>query len=131
MSLKLSNNNNNMNKHRNKILTVDDEPDNALTIKKGLEHNGFEVDSFTDPILALNNIRNNSSLYDTIILDVKMPNLDGLQLYKEIRDINKGVKVCLFSAVQPNFEEYKKVCKSFDEKYLLKNQCLLVSWLNE
>lgn len=98
----------------------DDEPDNALTIKKGLEYNGFEVDSFTDPLLALDNIRSNSSQYDTIILDVKMPNLDGLQLYSKIRDINKKVKVCLFSAAQPDFEEYKKVCSSFDEKYFIK-----------
>lgn len=100
------NNNNNKN---SKILSVDDEPDNAFIIKKGFEYNGFEVDSFTDPVLALDNIRNNSLAYDTIILDVKMPILDGLQLYKKIRDMNKKVKVCLFSAVQPDFEKYRKV----------------------
>ena len=111
------NNNNNKN---NKILSVDDEPDNAFIIKKGLEYNGFDVDSFTDPVLALDNIKNNSSAYDTIILDVKMPNLDGLQLYKRIRVMNKKVKVCLFSAVQPDFEEYRKVCSSFDEEYFIK-----------
>jgi DNA-binding response OmpR family regulator len=111
------NNNNNKN---NKILSVDDEPDNAFIIKKGLEYNGFEVDSFTDPVLALDNIRNNSLAYDTIILDVKMPILDGLQLYKMISDMNKKLKVCLFSAVQPDFEKYRKVCASFDEKYFIK-----------
>jgi YesN/AraC family two-component response regulator len=49
-----------------------------------------------------------------------MPILAGLQLYKMISDTNKKVKVCLFSAVQPDFEKYRKVCASFDEKYFIK-----------
>ena len=54
-----------------KILVIDDEPDVTYTIKNVLEDNGFEVDTFTDSILALENYKAN--LYDLVILDIKMP----------------------------------------------------------
>lgn len=68
----------------NKILLVDDEPDVTYTIKNILEDNAFQVDSFTDPILALNNYKVN--FYDLIILNIKMPKMDGFELYSEIRE---------------------------------------------
>jgi DNA-binding response OmpR family regulator len=62
-----------------RILLVDDEPDIIFTIKKILEENGFKVDSFNDPILALNYYKVN--FYDLVILDIKLPNMDGFELY--------------------------------------------------
>ena len=59
-----------------KILLVDDEPDVTYTIKNILEDNGFAVDTFNDPILALNNYKFN--FYDLVILDIKMPKLMDL-----------------------------------------------------
>ncbi len=55
-----------------KILIIDDEPDVTYTIKTILEDHGFEVDAFTDSILALDNYKAN--FYNLIILDIKMPN---------------------------------------------------------
>ena len=57
-----------------KILVIDDEPDLTYTLKNILEDNGFEVDLFNDPILALNNYKVN--FYDLVILDIKMPKMD-------------------------------------------------------
>jgi DNA-binding response OmpR family regulator len=57
-------------------LLVDNEPDVLLTEKIVLEQYGFKVDSFTDPLLALENFRAN--VYDMIILDIKMPEMNGL-----------------------------------------------------
>jgi two-component system response regulator ChvI len=62
-----------------RILLVDDEPDIIFTIKKILEENGFKVDSFNDPILALNSYKSN--FYDLVILDIKLPKMDGFELY--------------------------------------------------
>jgi DNA-binding response OmpR family regulator len=67
-----------------KILLVDDEPDITYTIKNLLEENGFKVDEFNDPILALNNYQVN--FYDLVILDLKMPKMDGFELYIKIRE---------------------------------------------
>jgi DNA-binding response OmpR family regulator len=53
------------------VLIVDDEPDINMTVTTVLEENGFQVDSFTDPLLALENFRKQAGLYDLIIFDIK------------------------------------------------------------
>ena len=58
-----------------KILLIGDEPDLTCTIKKILEGNGFKVDTFNDLILALNYYKVN--FYNLVILDIKMPRMDG------------------------------------------------------
>jgi two-component system response regulator ChvI len=64
---------------------VDDESDVIFTLKIVLEENGFKVDSFTDPLVALENFRGEAGQYDIILLDVKMPNINGFELHREIR----------------------------------------------
>ncbi|HEY6657995.1 MAG TPA: response regulator [Nitrososphaeraceae archaeon] len=63
---------------------MDDEPDVTYTIKNILENNGFTLDTFNDPILSLNYYKVN--FYDLIILNIKMPKMDGFELYSEIRE---------------------------------------------
>ena len=67
-----------------KLLIIDDEPDITFTIKSIMEENDFKVDSFTDSISALDNYQIN--YYDLVILDIKMPKMDGFQLYVKIRE---------------------------------------------
>ena len=66
-----------------KILIVDDEPDLTFGCSMTLRDEGFEVDTFNDPNIALSNFKPN--YYDLAILDVKMPKLDGFSLYDEIK----------------------------------------------
>ena len=66
-----------------RILIVDDELDSNMTLKLVLEDNGFKVDSFNDALLALDNCK--PDLYDILILDIKMPKMNGFELYKQIR----------------------------------------------
>jgi DNA-binding response OmpR family regulator len=66
-----------------KILLVDDEPDITFTIKLILKEIGFQIDTFNDPIAALKSYRTN--FYDLVILDIKMPRMDGFELYNIIR----------------------------------------------
>jgi CheY-like chemotaxis protein len=92
--------------NNNRILVVDDEPDLILVFRTVLKDEGFKVDSFTDPILALSNFKPN--LYDLAILDIKMPNISGFQLYREIKKIDSKVKVCFLTASELYYEDYRK-----------------------
>jgi DNA-binding response OmpR family regulator len=89
-----------------KVLLVDDEPDITFTIKSMLEDNGFKVDSFTDPTIALQSYRIN--FYDLIILDIKMPKMDGFQLYTKIREKDPKVKICFLTAGEMFYEGFRK-----------------------
>src|ERR687893_451686 len=64
-----------------KILAVDDEPDLTKLCSLALEYHGFKVDTFNDSQEALSNFRPN--YYDLVILDIKMPEMDGFELYYE------------------------------------------------
>ncbi|MGC2575711.1 MAG: response regulator [Candidatus Nitrosopolaris sp.] len=75
-----------------KILVVDDEPDVCFVLEDLLSENGFVVDSFENPTLALEKFEAHS--YDLVVLDIKMPELNGFALYREIKRFNKKVKVC-------------------------------------
>src|ERR671915_2527345 len=66
-----------------KILVVDDEPDLTMLSGLTLEYYGFKVDTFTDSQEALSNYK--PDYYDLVILDIKMPKMDGFQLYDEIK----------------------------------------------
>jgi DNA-binding response OmpR family regulator len=89
-----------------KILVIDDEPDLTYTLEKVLEYNGFKVESFNDPLLALNNYKVN--FYDLIILDIKMPKIDGFELYIKIREKDPKVKICFLTAITTFKEDFRK-----------------------
>ena len=54
-----------------------------------LEFNGYIINAYTNPLEAFNNFRKNS--HDLIILDLKMPNMDGMTLYHKIKEIDNNV----------------------------------------
>ena len=68
-----------------RVLLVDDEPDLNLTLKITLEENGLKVNSFTDPLSALENYKEEAGMYDLLILDMKMPQMNGFELCQEIK----------------------------------------------
>jgi len=89
-----------------KILLVDDEADIALALSLGLESNGFSVDTFTSSITALTNFK--SDFYKLALLDIKIPEMDGIELYKKIRDKDKKIKVCFVSAYDVDYHTVKE-----------------------
>jgi len=89
-----------------RILVVDDEYDISLTIKVVLEENGFKVDSFNDATQALENFT--AGVYDLVILDVKMPEMNGFNLYKEIRKLDDKVSICFLTAADELYYEALK-----------------------
>jgi two-component system, OmpR family, response regulator ChvI len=107
---------------KKRILIIDDEPDVALTLKVVLEDNGFEVDSFTDSLLALKHFKEAGYIYDLLILDIKMPQMNGFELYKEIRKLDDKVKVCFLSALTElkDYEAFRKeVFPKWGERYFI------------
>ena len=81
---------------RGYILVVDDEEDLLVSFKEILEEEGYKVDIESDPVKAVEMVKNND--YDLIISDLKMPNLAGNELLKEIRMYNNFVSFIILTA---------------------------------
>ncbi len=87
-------------------MLVDDESDINLVIKISLEDNGFEVDAFERSTDALDNYK--AGFYDLLILDIKMPEMDGFELYDKIKKIDNKAKVCFLTASEMYYTELRK-----------------------
>jgi CheY-like chemotaxis protein len=115
-----------------RILIVDDEEDVTFFLKEALEdYGGFEVVTFNDPLLALSSFNNEDkqnrpSAYDLILLDIKMPKMDGFELYQELQkridspdsgnmnseDLGGKVKrtrICFMTAFEVYFDALKEL----------------------
>ena len=103
------------------ILLVDDELDVIYTIKNILEDNGFQIDSFNDPITALNSYRSN--FYDLVILDIKMPKMDGFELYVKLREKDPKVKICFLTASEMYYEKFRKTRSEFGR--IIEEECFI------
>jgi two-component system catabolic regulation response regulator CreB/two-component system response regulator ChvI len=95
-----------------KILIVDDDSDITLAFKKGLENDGFNVDVFNDPQEALSNFE--ASKYDLLLLDIRMPKMNGFELYKEMDKIDNHAKVCFITAFEVYYEALREVFPSME-----------------
>jgi DNA-binding response OmpR family regulator len=89
-----------------RILAVDDEPDLTMLCRMSLEHYGFEVDTFNDPQEALSKFKPGS--YDLVILDIKMPKMDGFELYHKIKKKDNNANICFLTASELYYEEFRK-----------------------
>jgi two-component system, OmpR family, response regulator ChvI len=89
-----------------KILIVDDEPDITESFGLALEDSGFEVDKYNDPAIALASFKPN--VYGLLVLDIKMPKMDGFELYEKIKKIDNKVKVFFISAFDIDRAEISK-----------------------
>jgi two-component system, OmpR family, response regulator ChvI len=92
---------------KNRILIVDDEPDIAQVLKMGLEDNGFSVDAYNDPLDAISNFKAGS--YDLLLIDIKMPKMNGFELYKKLHQIDEKAKICFITAYELYYDEFKRV----------------------
>jgi DNA-binding response OmpR family regulator len=99
------------NRARNRILIVDDEPDVTFTIKVILTSNGYQVDAFEDAEEALAKFRKEA--YFLAFLDIKMPKMNGFDLYKKLLEVDAGIKVCFLTALG-EFDDYYRHYKKED-----------------
>jgi DNA-binding response OmpR family regulator len=71
------------------ILIVDDDEDFTNLYETFLKFDGYEVDAFTDPIDALYSFR--KDVYDLVLLDLKMPKMNGVELFEELQNIDPNI----------------------------------------
>ena len=99
-----------------RILVVDDEEHIRLLFKEELEDEGYAVDLASNGLEALEKLKH--SAYSVIVLDIKMPGMDGIQTLGEIKKINKDQPVILCSA----YGEFKQDFASWvSDGYIVKS----------
>lgn len=101
---------------KKKILLVDDELDIIISLKLFLEEKGFEVDAYNSPSSAIANYR--PGLYHVILLDIKMPQVDGFELCERIQQMDSNANVFFFTAVS-DIRGYTEGKKSLKENHLI------------
>ena len=113
-----------------RIAVVDDEPDDITNVlKKGLERNGFTVDTFNDPQAALASIP--PRYYDLVIIDIRMPRINGFDLYRQLKKRDSGVKVCFLTAFQIYYEEFRMLFPKIDVKAFIRKPVSMSNLVNQ
>ena len=100
------------------IFLVDDEPDIANSLRLGLERKGFKVDVYTDPAEALAKYK--PHYYDLLLIDIRMPKLNGFELVREIRKVDEESEVWFLTAFEVYYEEFKKMFPNLDIKSFIR-----------
>ena len=87
------------------ILLVDDDRDTLRIIQKYFESKGAHVNAYSEPLLALqdfmkngNSNGNSNNYYDLIISDIRMPEMNGIELASIIRKIDKEIPIIFMTA---------------------------------
>ena len=107
------------------IAIVDDEPDILKLFQDFLSKiKGISIFTFTDPLMALEHVCMNKNEYVLVISDLRMPNLDGLELVKVIKDLNPLVRTILMTAFATKddlFQDYarQEIINNFLQKPIL------------
>lgn len=90
------------------ILVVDDDPDITRLYKAGLQaEEGIKVDTYNDPNEALSAFK--PEYYDILLVDVRMPNMNGFDLYKEIKKLDANIKVCFITGFEVNYRALQEI----------------------
>ena len=88
------------------VLAVDDDSDIVAMVEQALQLNGFKVSAFTDPAMALEHFKINCKDYTMILSDIRMPGINGYELVRKAKEIDKQVKIVLMSAFEINEREF-------------------------
>jgi DNA-binding NtrC family response regulator len=83
---------------KSNILVVDDNENIANIMKMALEEDGFKVDAFNDPLLALDYFKLRSKMFSVVVSDVRMPGMSGIELVAHIKKLEPKVKAMFMTA---------------------------------
>ena len=103
-------------------MIVDDEPDTIFTYKSLLSAEGYNVQAFTDAQEALKHfvqLPNPSSHYSLVLLDIRMPRLNGLQLFYRIKAISPATTIMFISALDIA-EELTSILPNITSNHIMK-----------
>ncbi len=101
-----------------RVMVVDDEKDILRIIKRDLEStNEFQVEIFSSGVDALSSFKNHElGYYDVIITDIRMPRMNGFELYRQLKEMNPNTKIAFITAFEINKDEFIKVLPSIEVK---------------
>jgi len=91
---------------RPRILLVDDERDITDALRIGLEKRRYDVQVYNDPTKALAKFK--PGAYDLAVIDVRMPRMNGFDLFRELRSLDKSLRICFFTAFEAQAEEFER-----------------------
>jgi DNA-binding response OmpR family regulator len=89
------------------ILIVDDDHDMTLVFSLGLQDEGFDVYTYNDPLEVLSQFRPN--FYDLLLIDINMPQMDGIELSRRILELDTNVKICFITGGEANIEVLREL----------------------
>ena len=93
-------------KNNKRIMVIDDDKDITDLFSIFLESNGYIVNAYTNPLEAFHNFRKSS--HDLIIIDLKMPIMDGMTLYHKIKEIDNKIIICFTTADKNYIQQLQK-----------------------
>jgi DNA-binding response OmpR family regulator len=106
-----------------RVLIIDDDKDVGNLFKIYLEKSGeYQIDVYTDPVDALYYFK--KGLYDLVLLDLKMPQIDGISMYQQLKKVDSNTSICLITADIANLEQLKTKIPNI-EKYVIYKPTLL------
>ena len=94
-------------------MIVEDDQDIAQLFAITLQDNGFAVDVFNDPLSALSNYKVGN--YDLLLLDIRMPTMNGFELYQKINQIDEKAQACFITAYEESLNDFKKLYPNLEE----------------
>ena len=107
------------------ILIVDDDEDLVNLYETFLKYDGYKVDAFTDPLYALSSFRKDA--YDLVLLDLKMPKMNGIELFNELQNIDPNLLYRFITAANKEYiDNIKTNSINIEENIIYKPL-----WLNE
>jgi two-component system, OmpR family, response regulator ChvI len=115
-----------------RVLLVDDESDINASFREVLEQNRFNDHSFESPLLALESFK--PHFYDLAILDIKLPQINGFLFYRQIKTLDKNLKICFLSAGEMYSGVYSDIFSSLPVSYFMRkpiNNADLITRINQ
>jgi two-component system cell cycle sensor histidine kinase/response regulator CckA len=100
------------NNEKTTVLIVDDDIDTLTVTGRILEHAGFKVHAFADPLAALHHVQNGCKHCHVLVSDVRMPALTGFQLVRKVKDLRPEMKVIMMTMFEVNKQEFEAVFPS-------------------
>jgi DNA-binding response OmpR family regulator len=94
------------------VLIVDDDPDMTSIFSLGLQDEGFEVYTYNDPLEVLSQFRPN--VYDLLLVDISMPKMNGIDLSRQLLELDPNVKICFITAGEANIEVLRELYPTRD-----------------
>jgi CheY-like chemotaxis protein len=94
------------------VLLIDDDADILTTLKHSLAQAGMHTYAFTNPMLAVEHFRRNANSYDIVVTDIRMPQMNGFQVAKAVKQIRPDIKVAFATSLDINKSEFDKIFPS-------------------